>query len=115
MPGRPSSHTRTQVVVVGGGPAGLMLSHLLARSGIDSVVLDTRSAEEIENTHRAGILHATAFGFLSNRAPQTESSATATSTAGRPGGSSRTVTSTSGSTRTRGSGSSSRRRKARRS
>ena len=56
MPGRPSSHTRTQVVVVGGGPAGLMLSHLLARSGIDSVVLDTRSAEEIENTHRAGIL-----------------------------------------------------------
>jgi len=56
MPGRPSSHTRTQVVVVGGGPAGLMLSHLLAHSGIDSVVLDTRSAEEIENTHRAGIL-----------------------------------------------------------
>jgi p-hydroxybenzoate 3-monooxygenase len=56
MPGRPSSHTRTQVVVVGGGPAGLMLSHLVAHSGIDSVVLDTRSAEEIENTHRAGIL-----------------------------------------------------------
>lgn len=52
----PASRTRTQVVVVGGGPAGLMLSHLLARSGIESVVLDTRTVEEIENTHRAGIL-----------------------------------------------------------
>ena len=56
MPGSPLSRTRTQVVVVGGGPAGLMLSHLLARAGIESVVLDTRTVEEIENTHRAGIL-----------------------------------------------------------
>ncbi len=38
-------HTRTQVVVVGGGPAGLMLSHLLHGAGIDSVVLDTRTVE----------------------------------------------------------------------
>ncbi len=50
------SSTRTQVAVVGGGPAGLMLSHLLHVAGIESVVLDTRSAEEIEATHRAGIL-----------------------------------------------------------
>ena len=56
MPARPISRTRTQVIVVGGGPAGLMLSHLLARSSIESVVLDTRTVEEIENTHRAGIL-----------------------------------------------------------
>ncbi len=47
---------RTQVAVVGGGPAGLMLSHLLHVAGIDSVVLDTRSVEEISATHRAGIL-----------------------------------------------------------
>ncbi|HEY6741302.1 MAG TPA: 4-hydroxybenzoate 3-monooxygenase [Lapillicoccus sp.] len=47
---------RTQVAVVGGGPAGLMLSHLLHLTGIETVVLDTRTVETIENTHRAGIL-----------------------------------------------------------
>ena len=52
----PASDTRTQVVVVGGGPAGLLLSHLLHISGIDSVVIDTRTAELIKSTHRAGIL-----------------------------------------------------------
>ena len=42
MPETPSP-TRTTVAIVGAGPAGLMLSHLLAASGIDSVVVDTRS------------------------------------------------------------------------
>lgn len=44
----------TQVGIVGGGPAGLMLSHLLARAGIDNIVLETRDHETIKNTHRAG-------------------------------------------------------------
>lgn len=48
--------TRTQVAIVGGGPAGLMLSHLLHRAGIESVVVDHRTVHEIETTHRAGIL-----------------------------------------------------------
>ncbi|WP_033293981.1 4-hydroxybenzoate 3-monooxygenase [Amycolatopsis jejuensis] len=48
--------SRTQVAVVGAGPAGLMLSHLLARAGIGSVAVDLRSRREIEETHRAGIL-----------------------------------------------------------
>jgi 2-polyprenyl-6-methoxyphenol hydroxylase-like FAD-dependent oxidoreductase len=48
--------TTTQVGIVGGGPAGLMLSHLLARDGIDSVVVDNRRYAEIEQTVRAGIL-----------------------------------------------------------
>ncbi len=48
--------TRTQVGIVGAGPAGLMLSHLLHRAGIESVVVDNRSRETIEATHRAGIL-----------------------------------------------------------
>ena len=47
---------RTQVGIVGAGPAGLMLSHLLHLQGIDSVVLDTRTREDIEGTVRAGVL-----------------------------------------------------------
>ncbi|CAN5269941.1 4-hydroxybenzoate 3-monooxygenase [soil metagenome] len=48
--------TRTQVAIIGGGPAGLMLSHLLHGAGIESVVIDNRSVQQIERTHRAGIL-----------------------------------------------------------
>src|SRR5258708_1305958 len=47
---------RTQVGIIGAGPAGLMLSLLLAREGIDSLVLENRSKEEIESTIRAGVL-----------------------------------------------------------
>ena len=47
---------RTRVAIVGAGPAGLLLSHLLAQSGIDSVVVDSRTREQIESTIRAGIL-----------------------------------------------------------
>ena len=50
------SAERTRVAIVGAGPAGLMLSHLLARAGIDSVAVEVRSRREIEETHRAGIL-----------------------------------------------------------
>lgn len=48
--------TSTEVAIVGAGPAGLMLAHLLQRAGIDSIAVDVRTREEIENTHRAGIL-----------------------------------------------------------
>ena len=70
MPGMSSpqtpsrSHTRTQVAVVGAGPAGLMLSHLLARAGIDSVAIDLRTRREIEETHRAGILEQDSVDLL---------------------------------------------------
>jgi p-hydroxybenzoate 3-monooxygenase len=47
---------RTRVAIVGAGPAGLLLSHLLAESGIESVVVDQRTRAEIESTIRAGIL-----------------------------------------------------------
>ncbi|QLJ02958.1 4-hydroxybenzoate 3-monooxygenase [Streptomyces sp. NEAU-sy36] len=56
--------SRTQIGIVGAGPAGLMLSHLLARAGIDSVVVDLRGRREIEQTHRAGILEQDSVDLL---------------------------------------------------
>ncbi|AYF98224.1 4-hydroxybenzoate 3-monooxygenase [Protaetiibacter intestinalis] len=49
---------RTRVAVIGAGPAGLLLSQLLHERGVDHVVLESRSREEIHTTHRAGILEA---------------------------------------------------------
>jgi p-hydroxybenzoate 3-monooxygenase len=46
----------TQVGIIGAGPAGLLLSHLLHLEGIDSVVLDVRARRDIERTVRAGVL-----------------------------------------------------------
>ena len=47
---------RTQVGIVGAGPAGLLLSHLLALEGVESVVLELRSREYVEQRVRAGVL-----------------------------------------------------------
>ncbi len=47
---------KTQVGIVGAGPAGLMLSHLLHLQGIESIVIETRGRDEIESTIRAGVL-----------------------------------------------------------
>src|ERR1700737_3663162 len=46
----------TQVGIIGAGPAGLMLSHLLHRQGIESVVLETRARDYVERRIRAGVL-----------------------------------------------------------
>jgi p-hydroxybenzoate 3-monooxygenase len=47
---------RTQVAIIGAGPAGLMLGALLARHGIDAVILEARSRDYIEHRIRAGVL-----------------------------------------------------------
>ncbi|HEX8998161.1 MAG TPA: 4-hydroxybenzoate 3-monooxygenase [Ktedonobacterales bacterium] len=47
---------RTQVAIVGAGPAGLMLSQLLALQGIETVVLEDRTREYVEHRLRAGVL-----------------------------------------------------------
>ena len=47
---------RTQVGIVGAGPAGLLLAHLLARRGIDSIIVEDRSRDYVENRVRAGVL-----------------------------------------------------------
>jgi p-hydroxybenzoate 3-monooxygenase len=49
-------NNRTQVCIVGAGPAGLLLAHLLRLEGVESIVLETRTREEIEATIRAGVL-----------------------------------------------------------
>ncbi|HEY1460449.1 MAG TPA: 4-hydroxybenzoate 3-monooxygenase [Casimicrobiaceae bacterium] len=47
---------RTQVAIVGAGPAGLLLSHLLHRDGIESVVIENRNRDYVEQRVRAGVL-----------------------------------------------------------
>jgi p-hydroxybenzoate 3-monooxygenase len=47
---------RTQVGIVGAGPAGLTLARLLEREGIESVVLEDRSRDHVEHRIRAGVL-----------------------------------------------------------
>lgn len=54
----------TQVAVVGAGPAGLMLAHLLRREGIETIVIEKRDPEAIRATHRAGILEAGTVDML---------------------------------------------------
>lgn len=55
---------KTTVGIVGGGPAGLMLAHLLSKAGIDTIAIDDRTRDLIETTHRAGILEAQAVRML---------------------------------------------------
>ena len=47
---------RTQVAIVGGGPAGLMLGRLLELRGIESVILEARDREYVQQRVRAGVL-----------------------------------------------------------
>ena len=53
-----TSAARTQVAIIGGGPAGLLLSHILHRNGIDSVVLERQSRAYVLERIRAGVLEA---------------------------------------------------------
>jgi p-hydroxybenzoate 3-monooxygenase len=58
------SKLRTQVGIVGAGPAGLMLSHLLHLEGIESVILENRSRDYIESRIRAGLIEQWACDLL---------------------------------------------------
>jgi p-hydroxybenzoate 3-monooxygenase len=55
---------RTQVGIVGAGPAGLMLSHLLHRAGIDSIIIENRGRDYIEQRVRAGVIEHWVREFL---------------------------------------------------
>ena len=55
---------RTQVGIIGAGPAGLMLSHLLHLSGIESIIIENRSRDYIEQRIRAGLIEQWATDML---------------------------------------------------
>jgi p-hydroxybenzoate 3-monooxygenase len=57
---------RTQVGIVGAGPAGLMLARLLHLQGIESIIIENRSCEYIENRIRAGLIEHWAADLLSH-------------------------------------------------
>jgi p-hydroxybenzoate 3-monooxygenase len=47
---------KTQVIIVGAGPAGLLLGHLLTRDGIDNIIIERRSRQHVESRVRAGVI-----------------------------------------------------------
>lgn len=55
---------RTQVAIIGSGPAGLLLSHLLDLEGIESVIVERRAADHVKARIRAGILESATVGLL---------------------------------------------------
>ena len=58
------SRRRTQIAIVGGGPAGLLLGHLLRLEGIDVVIVERASADYVLGRIRAGVLEATLTDLL---------------------------------------------------
>jgi p-hydroxybenzoate 3-monooxygenase len=55
---------RTQVAIIGAGPAGLLLSHILDRNGIDSIVLERQTRAHVLERIRAGVLEAGTITLL---------------------------------------------------
>jgi p-hydroxybenzoate 3-monooxygenase len=58
------TQVRTQVAIIGAGPAGLLLSHILDRNGIDSIVLERQTRSHVLERIRAGVLEAGTVALL---------------------------------------------------
>src|SRR5690349_24325155 len=55
---------RTQVAIIGGGPAGMLLAEILHRQGVESVVLEKHTREHVLSRIRAGVLEPTTVDVL---------------------------------------------------
>ena len=55
---------RTKVIIIGGGPSGLLLSQLLMKSGIDTVILEKQSRQYVLGRIRAGVLEPNSVNLL---------------------------------------------------
>ena len=55
---------RTQVAIIGAGPAGLLLGHLLELEGVDTVIVETRSLDYVQQRVRAGVIEYGIANFL---------------------------------------------------
>jgi len=55
---------RTQVAIIGAGPAGLLLGHLLRQAGIDAMIVERQSKERVLSRIRAGVLERTTTDLL---------------------------------------------------
>ena len=61
---------RTQVAIIGAGPAGLFLAHLLRRHGIAATVLERRDRAYVEGRVRAGVLEQITMDVLARPGPR---------------------------------------------
>jgi p-hydroxybenzoate 3-monooxygenase len=59
-----AARTRTQVAIVGAGPSGLLLGQLLAKAGIDAVILERQTGEHVLGRIRAGVLEQVCVDLL---------------------------------------------------
>ena len=55
---------RTKIAIIGAGPAGMFLAHMLAREGIDAIVIERRDREYVEGRVRAGVLEQVTVDLL---------------------------------------------------
>ena len=58
------SKIRTQIAIIGAGPSGLLLGQLLAKAGIDAVILERQSGEHVLGRIRAGVLEQVTVDLL---------------------------------------------------
>lgn len=57
---------KTQVIIIGAGPAGLFLGHILDKNGIDNIIIEAKSREYVEARVRAGVLEAGTIDTMNN-------------------------------------------------